>query len=69
MAQKLGITDVCLDWRAALHDLQPDLVAIATPGHLHHDIVLAAAKLGCHILCEKPLGLNAGLKAHHAASR
>lgn len=59
MAQKLGIAAVRLDWRAALHDLQPDLVALATPGHLHEEMVLAAASLGCHILCEKPLGLNA----------
>jgi len=60
MAQKLGIATVHLDWRVALHDLQPDLVAVATPGHLHAEMVLAAVKLGCHILCEKPLGLNAG---------
>ncbi len=60
MAHKLGIAEVRLDWRAALQDLQPDIVAIATPGHLHEEMVLAAAKLGCHILCEKPLGLNAG---------
>ncbi len=26
---------------------------------MHHDIVLAAAKFGCHIVCEKPLGLDA----------
>ncbi|MCE7979593.1 MAG: gfo/Idh/MocA family oxidoreductase [Caldilinea sp. CFX5] len=59
MARKLGIADVRLDWRAALQALQPDLVTIATPGHLHAEMVLAAAGLGCHILCEKPLGLNA----------
>lgn len=58
MAHKLGIADVRLDWRAALQELQPDLVAIAMPGHLHEEMVLAAAKVGCHILCEKPLGLN-----------
>ncbi|MFN8490766.1 MAG: Gfo/Idh/MocA family oxidoreductase [Caldilineaceae bacterium] len=60
LAQKFGITAVRLDWRAALPDVQPDIVAVATPGHLHHEIVLTAAKMGCHILCEKPLGLNAG---------
>jgi len=26
MAQKLGIADVRLDWRAALQELQPDIV-------------------------------------------
>lgn len=60
LAQKLGIAAVRLDWRAALQDLQPDIVAIATPGHLHAEMVVAAAKVGCHIVCEKPLGLSAG---------
>jgi len=34
-------------------------VYIATPSYLHKDHVLAAAKAGKHVLCEKPLGMNA----------
>ncbi len=35
-----------------------DAVYIATPAFLHHAHVLAAARAGKHILCEKPLGLT-----------
>lgn len=59
MAQKLGIADVRFDWREAIKTLQPDIVAIATPAGVHCEIALVAAKLGCHIICEKPLALNA----------
>ncbi len=59
MAQKLGIADIRFDWRKALNALQPDIVSIATPAGVHCEIVRVAARLGCHIFCEKPLGLNA----------
>jgi predicted dehydrogenase len=32
-----------------------DVVDICTPTHLHHEMVLAAAAAGKHIICEKPL--------------
>lgn len=32
-----------------------DLVAVCSPPSLHRDHFLAAARRGCHILCEKPL--------------
>lgn len=59
MAQKLGIADVRFDWREAITALQPDIVSIAMPAGVHCEIALVAAQLGCHIICEKPLGLNA----------
>ncbi len=63
MAQKLGIADVRFDWQQALTALQPDIVSIATPASVHCEIALAAARRGCHIICEKPLALNAA-QAH-----
>jgi predicted dehydrogenase len=59
MGRKLGIADVRLDWRVAIEDLRPDVVVVATPAGPHRDIVGSAAGLGCHLLCEKPLGRNA----------
>ena len=42
----------------ALLDTDVDAVYIATPAHLHHDHVLACAKAGKNILCEKPMGMT-----------
>ena len=34
-------------------------MVIATPDHLHHPMTLAAVESGLHVVCEKPLALNA----------
>ena len=39
----------------ALDDPDVDAVEVCTPHHLHTDLVVAAAKAGKHILCQKPL--------------
>ncbi|MCA9267498.1 MAG: Gfo/Idh/MocA family oxidoreductase [Planctomycetales bacterium] len=46
-----------------------DAVIVATPNFTHLPIALAAARHGKHIMCEKPLGLNAGevRQMYHAA--
>src|SRR5262249_5788829 len=36
-----------------------DIVAVATPNHLHHSMVLAALEAGKHVLCDKPLAMSA----------
>ncbi len=35
-----------------------DVVYVATPHHLHREHLIAAARAGKHVLCEKPLGLT-----------
>ena len=43
---------------------------IATPNFTHRDIAVAAAKAGKHVMCEKPLGLNAGeVREMHRAAK
>ncbi len=37
-----------------------DAVYIITPNGLHHDHTLRTAKAGKHVICEKPMALNAG---------
>ena len=39
-------------------DESVQIVHIATPPSSHHELVLAAARAGKHILCEKPLAMN-----------
>lgn len=41
-----------------LGDNRIHAVYIATPTHLHHGQVMAAAEAGKHVLCEKPLALT-----------
>lgn len=43
------------DWRAVVSRDDIDLIDVSTPGHMHCDMVLAAAEAGKHIVCEKPL--------------
>ena len=50
------ITD---NWREVVEHPGVDLVIVATPDALHHEAVLAAARAGKHVFCEKPVGMNA----------
>lgn len=43
------------DYRTILDNKEITAVIIATPTHLHKDIVLAAIKAGKHVYCEAPL--------------
>lgn len=47
------------DWPAALAVLQPDIVAIATPGGAHYAPIKQAIDAGCHVFCDKPLAHSA----------
>jgi predicted dehydrogenase len=42
-----------------LDDDRVDVVHIASPNHLHHPQARAALEAGKHVVCEKPLALNA----------
>lgn len=47
------------DWREMLNDPEIDAVYIATPVYLHAPQTIAAAEAGKHVLCEKPMAMNA----------
>jgi predicted dehydrogenase len=62
-AFKHAISRWTTDWRDAIADPSVDLVDISAPPFLHRDIATAAAGLGKHVYCEKPVGrtLDEGL--------
>jgi len=51
--------NITTDYEKICADPNIDAVIIATPNFTHRPITLAAAKHGKHVMCEKPLGLDA----------
>jgi len=54
-ADKFGWDGYETDWHKLIARDDIDLISIATPGYLHRDMAVEAARNGKHILCEKPL--------------
>ena len=50
----------CVDWRELTGRDDIDAVIVATPNKFIQEIALSALEHGKHVLCEKPLGRNAG---------
>ncbi len=59
MAAKYQIPSVYTDYAAMFAQAGLDAVMIATPDDTHHAITLAALQAGLHVLCDKPLAVNA----------
>jgi predicted dehydrogenase len=57
-AERFGWQSHETDWRKLCQRKDIDVIDIATPGSLHHEMGIAAAKAGKHVYCEKPLALN-----------
>ncbi|MBS1792723.1 MAG: Gfo/Idh/MocA family oxidoreductase [Acidobacteria bacterium] len=58
-AREFGAPKWFADWAALVADGEVAAVYIATPVFLHAEQTIRAAEAGRHILCEKPLALNA----------
>jgi myo-inositol 2-dehydrogenase/D-chiro-inositol 1-dehydrogenase len=58
-AAKWGYESFETDWRKLVQREDIDLIDIASPNDTHAEIVMAAAKAGKMILCEKPLSMDA----------
>ena len=55
-AEEYGWTNVETDWRKVVGNPEIDVIDIATPGNLHAEIAIAAARAGKAVFCEKPIG-------------
>jgi predicted dehydrogenase len=55
VADRLGVAEASVNWKATLQRLRPDIVSIATPASLREEVIDCAADMGCHLLAEKPL--------------
>lgn len=58
-ASAFGIPHAYDDWKAMIDRHPVDFVAIATPTIYHAPMTLAALEAGAHVLCEKPMAMNA----------
>ncbi len=58
-ASKFGITKVTTDYRELLKDPAIDAVSVTTPNAFHMQPTIDALESGKHVLCEKPLAMNA----------
>ena len=59
LAKKHAIPYLYTDYQKMLADDALDIVVVATPNNLHYPISMAVLEAGKHIVCDKPLALNA----------
>jgi predicted dehydrogenase len=57
-AKRWGWQSCETDWTKLVARDDIELIDVSSPGHLHRDMAVAAAKAGKHVFCEKPLALN-----------
>ena len=57
-AAEWGVPHVYADAQRMFDEGGLDVVSICTPVSTHHDLVVAAARAGIHVLCEKPIALD-----------
>lgn len=57
-ASRFSVTGVFTSIRELVEKAHPDVIHILTPPRTHFAVAKEAMDLGCHVLVEKPLGLN-----------
>jgi predicted dehydrogenase len=58
-AEDFGVAHFTDDWRETIARNDVDLVCITTPPKFHREMTMLAIEHGKHILCEKPMAMNA----------
>ena len=57
--KKFGLRKIVSNYKELLSDPHLDLVYICTPHYLHNSITLETFRTGKHVICEKPMAMNA----------
>jgi predicted dehydrogenase len=57
-ASRWGWQETETDWKRMVRRDDVDIVDVALPQYLHHDVAIEAAAYGKHIFCEKPLAVS-----------
>lgn len=58
-AKRYAIPKVYTDYRQLIDNDEIEVVHVITPNYLHYEQVTYALEAGRHVVCEKPLGVNA----------
>lgn len=58
LAREYNVDKVYTDYNELLQDADIDAVCVCVPSGLHGEVVMAAARAGKHILCEKPVEIT-----------
>lgn len=58
MSKRVGGAAVYSDFRRLVEDADVQAVDVCLPHHLHRDAIVAGARAGKHVICEKPLCLT-----------
>ncbi|MFM2024785.1 MAG: hypothetical protein RLZZ56_798 [Actinomycetota bacterium] len=59
LGKQYGIKHLYTDWQAMIASGEIDAIIVASPDEHHREISLAALAAGIHVMCEKPLAMNA----------
>lgn len=58
-AEKFNVENIYSDYKELLASGKVDAVSVTTPNKFHMDPTIDALNAGIHVLCEKPLAMNA----------
>lgn len=58
-SEMYGVTRTTPDYRDVINDPEIDIVSVATPNAVHMEPTILALQAGKHVICEKPLAMNA----------
>jgi len=69
--QNLKVEHAYIDYDELLANKEIDAVSICLPTYLHKEATISALKAGKHVLCEKPMAINAkeAIAMHDAAQK